>query len=245
MWSNTYGCKIQRSGVSGSYIYSVASDYANRPVNYVSFNDAMRFTNWLQNGQPTGLQNLTTTEDGAYYINGVSGEAALASVSRKAIWSWAVTTENEWYKAAYYKGGSINAGYWLYPTQSNTIPGRDMNDISGNNANNMGLENHPIDGIHYTTEAGEFQNSDSYYGTFDQAGNVWEWNENVINGSYRGVRGGCFSGNIGLESERSYYNERGEDYQTGFRVVQVPEPASLSLLGIAVLAIIRRRSGGR
>ena len=36
MWSSTYGCKIQQSGSSGSYTYSVASDYANRPVNYVA-----------------------------------------------------------------------------------------------------------------------------------------------------------------------------------------------------------------
>ena len=51
MWSDTYGCKIQQTGSSGSYAYSVAADYANRPVNYVSFWDAARFTNWLHNGQ--------------------------------------------------------------------------------------------------------------------------------------------------------------------------------------------------
>ena len=32
-------------------------------------------------------------------------------------------------------------------------------------------------------------NSDSYYGTNDQAGNVWEWNDAVISGSSRGQRG--------------------------------------------------------
>ena len=52
MWSNTYGCKIERTGTDGSYSYSVAADRANRPVNYVSFFDAMRFANWLHNGQP-------------------------------------------------------------------------------------------------------------------------------------------------------------------------------------------------
>jgi formylglycine-generating enzyme required for sulfatase activity len=36
MWVSGSGCRIQRSGTSGSYTYRVASDYANRPVNDVS-----------------------------------------------------------------------------------------------------------------------------------------------------------------------------------------------------------------
>ena len=46
---------IVRSGVSGSYSYSVIGD-GNRPVTYVSWFDAARFTNWLHNGQPTGCR---------------------------------------------------------------------------------------------------------------------------------------------------------------------------------------------
>ena len=44
----------------------MAADWADRPVNYVSFWDAARFANWLHNGQPTGAQGAGTTEDGAY-----------------------------------------------------------------------------------------------------------------------------------------------------------------------------------
>ena len=66
MWSDTTrGCQIQRSGSSGSYTYSVASDYANRPVNYVSWYCAIRFANWLTNGQGSG-----DTESGSYLITG-------------------------------------------------------------------------------------------------------------------------------------------------------------------------------
>ena len=140
MWSNSYGCKIQRSGTSGSYTYSVASDYANRPVNYVSWGDSARFANWLHNGQP-GLitpvpQDQYSTEDGAYYLNGATTNAALLAVSRKADWKWAITSEDEWYKAAYYKGGATNAGYWDYPTSSNTVPSNVLGTPTdpGNNA---------------------------------------------------------------------------------------------------------------
>ncbi len=78
MGSNTRG-GITRSGISGDYMYVVKPDsigngpggldgddytYGNKPVNYVSFFDAMRFTNWLENGQPTGAQGAGTTEAG-------------------------------------------------------------------------------------------------------------------------------------------------------------------------------------
>jgi formylglycine-generating enzyme required for sulfatase activity len=43
----------------------VVADWADRPVNYVSWGDAARFANWLHNGQPSGAQDLTTTEEGA------------------------------------------------------------------------------------------------------------------------------------------------------------------------------------
>ncbi|HUU94516.1 MAG TPA: hypothetical protein VM487_02165, partial [Phycisphaerae bacterium] len=82
MWSSARGCKIQRGGSSGSYTYSVASDWANRPVNFVSWGDAARFANWLTNGQPTGVQGLLTTENGSYYLNGVNTENGLAAVTR-------------------------------------------------------------------------------------------------------------------------------------------------------------------
>ncbi|MCP4450074.1 MAG: formylglycine-generating enzyme family protein, partial [Planctomycetes bacterium] len=95
-------CKIQRSGEWGSYTYSVAADWENRPVNYVNWGDAARFANWLHNGQPIGIQDDNTTEDGAYYLNGAMSDTALVAISRKADWKWAITSEDEWYKAAYY-----------------------------------------------------------------------------------------------------------------------------------------------
>ena len=66
--SDTAGCNIQQSGLSGSYTYSVAPQYANLPVNYITWGDAARFCNWLTNGQPTGSENLATTENGSYYL---------------------------------------------------------------------------------------------------------------------------------------------------------------------------------
>lgn len=229
-----WGCNIQRSGTSGSYSYSVASDWANRPVNYVSWGDSARFANWLHNGQPTGVQDASTTERGAYTLDGYSGSDG-RTIQRQAGRKWVVTSEDEWYKAAYYKGGGTNAGYWDYPTSSDTLPGRDMADASGNNANYYtGSGAYPIDSGKYTTVAGEFQNSDSPYGTFDQGGNVWEWNEAIVyeGAAYRGLRGGSYyyyyylGISYYLQASTRYYDDPSNAYTNiGFRVSEVPGPA--------------------
>jgi len=136
MWDDTsYGCKIQQTSISGGYSYSVASDWANRPVNYVSYWDSCRFANWLGNRQLTGAQNASTTERGAYTLDGYNGPLG-GSIQRNAGATWAVTSEDEWYKAAYYKGGGTTAGYWDYPTKSNTAPANQVLATDpGNSAN--------------------------------------------------------------------------------------------------------------
>jgi len=107
MWTDGIGCKIDRTGSSGSYTYSVAGDWADRPVNYVSWGDAARFCNWLHNGQSAGVQDLTTTEDGSYYLNGATSDAQLLDVVREDDATWVIPSEDEWYKAAYHKNDGV------------------------------------------------------------------------------------------------------------------------------------------
>ena len=249
-----YGSGISRSGSPGSYTYSVDGTFVNRPVNYVSYWDSCRFANWLHNGQPTGAQGPGTTERGAYTLNGYNGPDG-RTIQRNPGATWAVTSEDEWYKAAYYKGGSTNAGYWDYPTRSNTAPGQDMADASGNNANSYTAPYaYPIDSPYYTTVVGEFQNSASPYGTFDQGGNVWECNESIVYQdavyAYRGLRGGSFydRGDLGFDLHASYRNfhdlsdPTSGDSGIGFRVSEVPEPATIMMLALAGVGILRRKS---
>src|SRR6476646_9888043 len=85
MLQTPYRIGIHQVGATGSYHYTVEAGYENFPVNYVSWGDAARFCNWLQNGQPTGPEGPGTTETGSYTLNGAhthDDHAALAAVVR-------------------------------------------------------------------------------------------------------------------------------------------------------------------
>ena len=251
---NTYGCQITQNGPIGGYTYdfSGAPDpktswtYVEGPVNFVSFYDALRFANWLHNGRPT---EGTRAEDGAYDMS------LSAAVVRKDAWKWALTSENEWYKAAYYMGGT-SADYWNYPTADDARPTAkkpdDQDDTAPGSANHDQVMNpppkwgHPVDvGSYNAKDAVGNYFSDSPYGTFDQGGNVWEWNEALI-GASRGRRGGSFDDEDNMHKWlRSSYDPAAESHIIGFRVSQVPEPATMALLAFGGIAILMRRRGHR
>ena len=219
----------------------------NYPVNYVSWGDAARFCNCLQNSQPTGAEGNGTTETGAYTLKGATSITALMAVTRNVGATYFIPSENEWYKAAYYKGGGTNAGYWKYPTQSNTAPDSSL-ALTATEFNDANCFNGSyIDPTNYLTPVGTFSASPGPYGTFDMGGDVWQWNEANIYGS-RGLRGGVFHYySVYTDSSyRYYYPPTGEDGDRGFRVVSVPEPGSIALLGTITLSLLayawRRRT---
>ena len=243
------GCRIERAGSTGGYTYSVAAEWANRPVNFVSFWDASRFANWMHNGQPTGPQDATTTEDGAYTLSGYMGSQG-QWITRNSWARWFVPNEDEWYKAAYHMNDGATGNYWNYPTGTNTRPSNDLIDpdpCNNANFNDAGLT---IDAPYYRTEIGEFENSASPYGTYDQGGNVWEWNESIGLVSHRGRRGGGYSETYSyLQAASHSYIDPGADASCvgglGFRVGCVPEPICLVLMAAGgTILLSRRKSGG-
>jgi sulfatase modifying factor 1 len=195
---------ITRSGSRGSYTYAVKEGMGKKPVNYVTFESCIRYANWLTNGQGDG-----DTEKGSYSFRfgalTVPDHAALATGKTT---TWVLASENEWYKAAYYdpdKAGG--AGYWQYPAKSNFAPAANLNS------------NAPSD-------AGSYENAASPYGTYDQGGNLWEYNDHQ-SGNKVGLRGGSFyindhAGYMRSATRYDVISARWPNY--GFRVVALGTP---------------------
>jgi formylglycine-generating enzyme required for sulfatase activity len=241
----------------------------DKPVNYVSWFDAARVSNWLMNGATSS----SSTETGAYTLVGGQTSGTAPAVNPGA--TFYVPTEDQWYKAAYYKGSGTNAGYWQYATQvtgtaptavSATTVGTGTSGgvspvISGNfaNYNSAADWNSRVGNV---TTVGT-NGGPSAYGAFDMSGNVFEWNDLTgAAGSSRGLRGGCWGNNAFdvSSSGRLTVDPSDESYFTGdvgFRLASpvsgpsgVPEidaaGARLAMVLIVCgLALLEQRRQGR
>jgi len=203
--------------------YRVKPGFCERPVNFVTFFDAMRFINWLHNGQGSG-----DTESGVYEIS--NGISELRSPTSK----YFIPSENEWYKVAYYQSaadGGDTDNYWLYPTGTNSDPTPaivDANGVVQNSGANVanferGADWNGLNGnVTKVTDSG----GASYYGVFDLAGNVMEWTEG-IEGDSRILRGASWkSERPGLESNATdTWPPAITENNFGFRVAApIPDP---------------------
>jgi formylglycine-generating enzyme required for sulfatase activity len=238
--NSPFSCGITQNGSAGNYTYTFTSGRGNFPVNAVTWGDAARFCNWLENGQPdTGAENAGTTEDGSYALNGAETDQQLDAVTRSQNAIYVIPSENEWYKAAYYKGGSTNAGYWLYPTQNDSAPSNVLSMTGTNNANYY--NGTFTDPTNFLTNVGAFADSPGPYGTYDMGGDLYEWTEGFGNDESRIIRGGSWADSGLMSTTRLSSEPSGGNDTIGFRVAEVPEPTSASLFALGCAVILRRR----
>jgi len=248
---------ITRNGSPGAFTYSVKTNMSDKPVNHVSWFDAARFVNWIHNGATSSA----STESGAYTILG--GQTSGPAPAKNSGAKFSIPTENQWYKAAYYKGGSTNAGYWDYATQSTTVPSQVTASETGvgsaggsGNFANYNLNAVWSGGGNVTTVG--TNGGPSFYGAFDMSGNVREWND--LDGTFgaKGSRGGMFNLNRDGRAFLSRFgrhqvNDTSDDnVHDGFRVAsllssgdsgsggEVPEPTSMAIFGLGALGIAYR-----
>lgn len=219
--------------------YSVKAGRADQPVVYVNVLDAMRMANWLQNGQGSG-----DTETGAYTM-------ALSNPSRNPGATVFVPNIDEWYKAAFHQpaaAGGDTDDYWGFATASNTAPTNPTPPSSVPNTANYkagGLfavtqvGGTAVAGTNYLSDVGAYSLSPSYYGTFDQAGNVGEWVDDVL-GTGRAALGGTWGAtSVAAPISIAAAPQATETNSTGFRLA-IPEPSGAALVLGALVAFRRR-----
>jgi formylglycine-generating enzyme required for sulfatase activity len=220
---------IKRTRRDGSYFYEPLEGYSDLPVVYVSWFDAARFCNWLHFGKPKlGESILGTTEGnsetGAYNTSLFSEGRGIQKVkTHNPDAEYWIPTLDEWNKAAYFDPlKDEKGGYWLYPTRSDTKPNAVAPPGTQNSANYYDFKWAAPDP--YLTPVGSYKYATSYFGTYDQGGNVWEWVETLRNGEkHRWVRGGGATtfehalSRINIDSEYSDHKL----YIFGFRIAKM------------------------
>ena len=211
---------IARSGSPGTYTYSVVPGREDKSVASVSPYDAMRFVNWLHNGQGSG-----DTETGAYTLLGGTPIPSNDLVERNPGATIFLTSDAEWYKAAYY---DTQAGvYFDYPAGTDAQIVCSPPSGVGNRANCGGA-------VGDYTDVGSYPGSPSPNGTFDQGGNAAEWTDTLVFMDSRAVRGG----GAGSPANRLHGGIQEYDDPTfegyGFRVASLEADGGGSVCGDAI-----------
>lgn len=177
LYASEVGFFIDRSA-GPPFTYSAKTGASNKPVGGVSWLAAARYANWLHNGATNG----SSTESGAYDLNGATNGLFFKNAGARY---W-IPSEAEWYKAAYYDptlNGGLG-GYWKYPTRSNSI------------TTNQANFNLTLVSLSSIRDVGSY-GVPSYFGTFDQAGNLEETvsEDSLVyyDNLWLGNRGGSFN----------------------------------------------------
>ena len=197
------------------------------PAVNLSWYEAAQYCNWLTTGDALL---------GAYQFNGsgtLTNVMSRANILADGGLFFLLPTEDEWYKAAYFKNGV----YSLYANGTDTAPTTAESRYGGISP--------------WVVGSSGFQELN---GTYDMMGNIYEWTESANDGVLDNLagesmilRGGYYGSVASVLSSSSagipYLIGDAGEIGGGFRVVAIPEPATVLLFGLGGMgAWIFRRS---
>jgi formylglycine-generating enzyme len=156
----------------------------DKPATSVSWNEAARFTNWL-NTSTGGSAAYKFTTNGvndniALWVSGDAGYDAL-NPYRNSLATYVLPSMDEWYKAAYYNPNT--SSYFDYANGSNSAP----TAVASGTADGTAVYDGQLGPADVTSAGGL-----SPYGIMGLGGNVFEWEETSFllnNSSGSSVRG--------------------------------------------------------
>ena len=223
------GAEFDAAVAADSRVGGCSYDSANGPAYYVSWYESAMYCNWLTSGD---------AYSGAYQFD---GEGTFLGIDRASAIStygtvYALPTEDEWYKAAYWTGNEADP-WSLYANGTDTTPIWGTTDgwnyRDGTYGYAYGMDTWAVG------YGAQEQN-----GTYDMMGNVTEWMEDSYDASRHLLRGGSY----GFDSSKLGSSSRGGGYSdfeysdVGIRIVMIPEPSTVLLFGIGLTSawILRR-----
>lgn len=194
----------------------------SQAANRISWYEAAYFVNWL---------NVSSGHQAAYNFDASgelslwgAGEASATSAYRHQNAVYVLPSADEWIKAGYWSGSSVQK----YATPDGSMPTSAESNYQSTEIWDIILGARELNG------------------TYNMMGNVWEWTEGAADGiddvasEMRRIRGGAYAVGVGgIYSTYSLgYNPDSENSNIGFRVAMVPEPAALSLVGLAGCSLL-------
>lgn len=208
-----------------------------KPATGLSWFEAAQFVNWLNEEKgATPAYKFDTNGDFQLWEPTDAGYNA-NNRFRNSQAQYFLPSVDEWYKAAYYDPS--NDDYVDYPTGSNTAP----TPVEFGTDPGTAVWNQTIGPADVQLAGGE-----SLYGTVAQGGNVSEWQEGPFSGilnslpdpdvrARRGDESGLAINGTGMSSLAG--GDRLATFQgltNGFRIASVPEPTSITIVGMIISA---------
>jgi len=203
-----------------------------KPATGLSWFDAARFVNWLNEDQGSPVAYKFDDQD--QFQLWQPGDVGYNSNNpfRNTQARYFMPSADEWHKAAYFD--PMNDRYWLYPYGSDDPP------AAVASGTDPGTAVYNQDGPADVMLAG----GENLFGLVGMAGNVYDFEEtsadlsNNILFARRGANGGSWTFDLTLSLSSSFRNSglpQASQSTAGIRVASIPEPNSLVVTTIGTL----------